>query len=118
MLYDRKAVQENLRNKDGQRVFYLTCSVTIPANGQTQVRLAMHREAHQDHTGSGKGRYGYDLLPTLDSSLTFTEQTASIENWDNIRIIGQNFGFDLKKGVTQVTLDPSEPYYWMDIRKK
>ena len=23
MLYDRKAVQENLRNKDGQRVFYL-----------------------------------------------------------------------------------------------
>lgn len=105
-------------NTAGQRVFYLTCSVTIPANGQTQVRLAMHREAHQDHTGSGKGRYGYDLLTTLDSSLTFTEQTASIANWDNIRIIGQNFGFDLKKGVTQVTLDPSEPYYWMDIRKK
>ena len=23
MLYDRKAVQENLRNKDGKRVFYL-----------------------------------------------------------------------------------------------
>lgn len=104
--------------ENGQRVMYLTFEVTVPAHGQAEVHAAMHRKAHSDFTGKNRDRAGYDLVTQLGSSLTFTEQRASISNWENYKILDQNFGFDLKRGITEVTLDPAVESYWMDVRKK
>ena len=105
------------QNTGGNRVFYLTFPVTVPAHGQTEVQAALHREAHRDYTGGGRDRDGYDLTTQLGSSLPFTQQRASLTNWAQIQILDQNFGFDPDRGVTEVTLDPAEAYYWMDVKK-
>ena len=62
------------------------------------------------------GLQGYDLATALGSALTFTGQTAALANTENIEIVRQNLGFDLENGVTEVTLDPAEPHYYLEIR--
>lgn len=42
---------------------------------------------------------------------------ASISGYDAIEIVSQNFGFDLQNRITEVTLDLSEPHYWLEVRK-
>ncbi|MBP3587867.1 MAG: hypothetical protein J6J51_02430, partial [Clostridia bacterium] len=108
----------NTRGPGGERVFYSVFSVTVPAHGQTEVSIAMHKQAHTDYTGRGAQRQGYDLVTQLGSSLTFTEQQASISNFENFAMIRQNFGFDPKHGITIVPLNPDVEYYWMDVQKR
>ena len=64
------------------------------------------------------GLQGYDFVTRLGSDLTFTEQRAALENTDGIQIQRQNFGFDLEKGVTEVTLDWKMEHYYLEIRPK
>ena len=45
----------------------------------------------------------------------YTAQTASLSGADGIRITGQNFGFDLAAGVTEVALDPEQDHYYLEI---
>lgn len=108
----------NTKGPGGERVFYSVFSLTVPAHGQTEVSIAMHKRAHTDYTGRGAQRQGYDLVTQLGSSLTFTGQLASISNFENFTILRQNFGFDPKHGVTTVLLDPKVDHYWMDVRKQ
>ena len=54
--------------------------------------------------------------PTLDSTLAFTAQTASVTHAENVQITGQNFGFDPENGVTEVKLDPNQPHYYLEIQ--
>ena len=37
---------------------------------------------------------------------------------DGIEIVRQNFGFDLEKGVTEVTLDLETEHYYLEIQAK
>ena len=104
--------------ENGMRVMYLTFPLTVPAHGQTEVSIAMHKQGHTDYTGRGAQRQGYDLVTRLGSSLTFTEQLASLSNFENFTILRQNFGFDPKHGVTTVLLDSKVDHYWMDVRKQ
>ena len=72
-----------------------------------------------DFACSGSDRrnlQGYDLMTTLDSTLTFTAQTASVTHAENVQITGQNFGFDPENGVTEVTLDLNQPHYYLEIQ--
>ena len=102
-----------------QRILYLTFELTVPAGASVTVDASMMREPHHSNPLGGKKYHqGYDMATTLGSSLTFTEQTASVSNTDAIRIIDQNFGFDLARGVTEVTLDTSIEHYWMKIRRR
>ena len=41
----------------------------------------------------------------------------SISRYDQIEIVAQNFGFDPANGITEVTLDLTQPHYWLEIRK-
>ena len=100
------------------RVMYMTFDVTIPANSTTCIDTTMTKDASIDYTGKNMQRNGYDMVTTLASPFTFTKQTASICNYDSIEILGQNFGFDIESGITQVELDLKEEHYWMDIKKK
>lgn len=100
------------------RVIYLSFPVTVPAGGSVAVTAAMTKEASIDFVGSLKDRNGYDMVTQLGSTLAFTAQYASIKSAELIEIADQNFGFDPANGITRVTLDPTQPHYWMDVRKK
>lgn len=101
------------------RVFYLEAQVTVPAGGSVTLTAEMTREGSYDfycaHT-ENRGIYGYDMVTRLGSNLTCTGQTAVLEDRGQIRIIRQNFGFDLENGVKQVTLDPSQEHYYLEIK--
>lgn len=100
------------------RVMYLTFDVTIPAGDNITIDATMIKEASIDYAGKNKHRNGYDMVTTLSSPFSFTKQTASITNFDDIVILDQNFGFDLENGITEVELDIKEEHYWMDVYKK
>ncbi|MBP3677620.1 MAG: hypothetical protein J6I97_04665 [Agathobacter sp.] len=100
------------------RVMYLTFDVTIPAGDSITVDATMVKEASMDFVGKNKHRNGYDMVTTLASPFTFTKQTASLSNFEDIIILDQNFGFDLENGITDVELDIKEEHYWMDVYKK
>ena len=100
------------------RVMYLSFDVTIPAGNSITVDATMVKEASIDFVGKNKHRNGYDMVTTLASPFTFTKQTASLTNFEDIVILDQNFGFDLENGITEVELDIKEEHYWMDVYKK
>lgn len=100
------------------RVMYLTFDVTIPAGESIAIDATMIKEASIDYVGKNTHRNGYDMVTALASPFTFTKQTASITNFNDLVILDQNFGFDLENGITEVELDVKEEHYWMDIYKK
>ena len=103
------------------RVLYLAVPVTVPAGGEVNITFELWKEPSFDYGCSGSehvGLQGYDLVTRLGSTLTFTEQLAALEHTENIQIQRQNFGFDLEKGVTEVTLTPEMEHYYLAIRPK
>ena len=99
------------------RVMYLTFDMILPAEGSVDVAMEMTKEASFDFIGESKKRNGYDMVTRLGSCLTFTGQTASVSNTEDIEIINQNFGFDPDNGVTKVELDLAQEHYYLEIRK-
>ena len=102
------------------RVFYLETTVTVPAGGSVEVTAEMTKAASFDFYGGRNenlGVYGYDLVTQLGSTLTFTGQTATLEDRGQIQIVRQNFGFDLENGGKTVTLDPAEEHYYLEVRR-
>ena len=110
---------ENLDVVNVSRILYLAAEVTVPAGGQLTVTAELRKEASYDfdcaHT-ENRGVRGYDLL-TEGNHLTITSQTAALEDWGQISIVRQNFGFDLAAGVRTVTLDPAQPHYYLEVRR-
>ena len=102
-----------------ERVLYLAFPVTVPAGGSVTVAASLWKEPSYDYGCSGSenvGLQGYDLVTGLGSTLDFTGQTTALVNTENIEIVRQNLGFDLENGVTEVTLDPAEPRYYLEVR--
>ena len=100
------------------RVMYLGFEVTVPAGGTATVSAQMIKQASYDFVGSNLGRDGYDCVTKLGSCLSFTEQTASISNYEYINIIRQNFGFNLENGIDRVALSENEEHYFIEVGKK
>ena len=104
-----------------ERVLYLAVPVTVPAESKVNITFSLWKEPSFDFGCSGSenvGLQGYDFVTRLGSDLTFTEQRAALENTDGIQIQRQNFGFDLERGVTEVTLDWKMEHYYLEIRPK
>ena len=101
------------------RVFYLEAELTIPAGGRVELAAEMKKRGSYDfycaHT-ENQGVYGYDMVTTLGSNLTCTEQTAVLEDRGQIEIIRQSFGFDLENGVRRVALDVGQEHYYLEVR--
>mgnify|MGYP006887309971 CR=1 FL=1 len=101
------------------RVLYLKTEVTVPTGGTAEVTARYWKAPSFDFACSGSDRrnlQGYDLMTTLDSTLAFTAQTASVTHVENVQITGQNFGFDPENGVTEVTLDLNQSHYYLEIQ--
>ena len=101
-----------------ERVIYLAFPLTIPAGETVEVSIVKHHKASVDYAGKLTDRDGYDMVTQLGSTLTYTTQYASLTSAELIEIMDQNFGFDPENGITRVSLDCTQPHYWMDIRKK
>ncbi len=107
--------------REMDRVFYLSFELFIPAGESITLEANMVKEGSFDYYGSGSDNMdtdGYDMVTRLGSNISFTEDTASIQDHGLIDIIRQNFGFDLEKGVRKVILDPAEERYYMEISPK
>ena len=103
------------------RVLYLAVPVTVPTGGKVDITFLLWKEPSFDFGCSGSenvGLQGYDFVSRLGSNLTFTQQRAVLANTDSIQIERQNFGFDLEKGVTAVTLDLETEHYYLEIQHK
>ena len=103
-----------------KRVMYLRFDVTIPANASVDICAKMVKPASQNFIclhEEDANYNGYDMVTQLGSSLSFTNQTASISHTDYIEILDQNFGFDLENGITKVKLDIRQEHYFLDVTK-
>ncbi len=101
-----------------RRVMYLRFDVTVPAGGSVEICARMRKQASRDHMGKGMNVHGYDLATQLGSTLSFTQQSASVRSTDAVEIVANNFGFDPDGGVNDVVLDPEMEHYWMQVKKK
>ena len=103
------------------RVFWLEAEITVPANGSVTLVSSARKEASFDYACAGtenKGVKGFDLVTRLASSLTFTGQSAHLEDRGLIDIVRQNFGFDPENGILDVTLDENTPHYYLEVKRK
>ena len=102
------------------RVCYLRAKITIPAGGSVTLSAEMAKPASFDyycaHT-ENQGVYGYDMVTRLGSTLTFTGQSAALEDRGQIEIVRQNFGFDLERGVRTVELDADTEHYYLEVKR-
>ena len=116
--YDTGMLEEIFSDvNSGERIIYFAFDAVIPAGGSVSVKAAMLRDESCDFIGKDRGRDGYDMASRLGSNIGFTRAGASISGYDEIEIVQQNFGFDIKNGVTQVSLDLNEPHYYLEVRK-
>ena len=102
------------------RVFYLEAEVTIPAGESVILTAEMLKAASFDfNCANTKNRdvYGYDMMTELGSKLLCTGQSAHLEDRGQIKIVRQNFGFDLKTGVKTVELDRLEEHYYLEVKR-
>lgn len=100
------------------RMMYLLFPVELQPGQTVTVDACYVQEPSYDISGPKAYREGYDMATKLGSDLTFTALGASVSNTDPIEIREQNFGFDLKRGVTEVSLDLETERYYMVVRLK
>ncbi len=101
------------------RVLYLAAEITVPAGGSVVISARSLKRPSYDFACTGSdnvGVLGYELATSLGSSLDFTEQSASLVNYEKVELVRQNFGFDLAAGITSVSLDPAVEHYYIEVR--
>lgn len=120
--YDFGMLEDYLsEGRSVKRVFYLAFDVTVPADTSVDIAAHMTKEGSFNYYGGGKevsGFEGYELAVDLGSTLSFSEQWASIQGAEYIEILDQNFGFDPGNGIGRVQLDPTVSCYWLQVCKK
>ena len=96
------------------RMLYWVFDVEIPSDGVV-VEVVYHQE--MSHEGKGKQALseGVDLAVRLGSVLQFNALSASVQNTEKVRLVDQNFGFDLASGVCSVELDTQAERYYMKV---
>ena len=102
------------------RVFYLRAEVTIPAGASVNLAAKLTKQASFDYHCAGtenRGVSGYDAVTALGSNLTFTSQSAKLEDREQIAIVRENFGFDLENGITEVELDLATEHYYLEVKR-
>lgn len=101
-----------------EQLIYSTFSLTLAPGETAAVTVRYQQNGSLDNGGFFCRRDGFDLATKLGSSLTFTAQSAALSGAENIRILDQNFGFDLEKGVTEVILNMDTERYYLTVTGK
>ena len=111
---------EDLRSQILQedRVLYLRFTAFIPAGESVEVEAKLAKYPSHDFQGPQKERRGFDLAGKLGSRIGFTKLEAAITGAEFITILRQDFGFDPKKGLLEVALDPNGEHWYIDVAGK
>ncbi len=105
---------------NGARVFWLEAEVTVPAGETVTLEAHLTQTASYNYTDYSDSLLGFDLLLGAGSNLTVTETAVTLatpygdQDWD---IYAQNYGFDLEGGVSTVTLEGEENYYYLELNQ-
>ena len=111
--------QEGLDDDTGEYLYYARFQVTVPANGTLKLSAQMEKAGSWMLDGDADGGYrGYEILPTLGSSLNFQSVQVTLKNYEYIEITDQNCGLELTQNVTSVELNPKDPEYYLNVTKK
>ncbi len=100
------------------RVMWLEAKITVPANGSVTLTAELTKEGSSNPYASRHSIAGaseYELATRVGSCLTFTGQSATLEDAGKVELVRQNFGFDPEKG--QKTVDLTEEIYFLAVRK-
>jgi len=111
---------ESLDFENVERVFYLEAEVAVPSDKPISLTASMAKAASFDfHCANteNRGISGYDMVTELGSNLACKEQTATLLDHGQIKIIRQNFGFDLENGMNTVSLDPAVEHYYLEVKR-
>jgi len=98
------------------RMMYLVFPVELEPGQSVTVEASFIQEPSFDNSGPKHYREGYELATKLGSDLGFTHLSSSLSNTASIELGEQNFGFDLEKGITDVTLELSVERYYLEVR--
>ena len=107
-----------------RRIFCRTFQVTIPANGSVRISVCQKKypsktvQDSPEAQENGEGADGYDMVTTMGTQLPITQLRSVLTNYDAVEIKDQNFGFVPEQGITEVTLDPGKPEYYINVVKK
>ena len=105
-----------------ERVMYLKTQLTIPAGQSVKLESRFPKNGSYDfgrmRREKDKDIWSYDMMTRLGSGLDFTVQKASLDLPQIYEIARQNFGFDIAKNITEVTLNLNEERYYLEIRRK
>lgn len=103
-----------------ERVCWLQAEVTIPAGETAAITAVLTKPASFDYYCAHSENHnvkGYDMVTQLGSTLSFSDQSATLIDHDLIEIVRQNFGFDLAAGIKTVELDPAAEHYYLEVRR-
>ncbi len=125
-IWDYQEPFEQIRLIDGlfydvitePRMMYLVFPVELGAGESITVEASYIQEPSRDISGPKNYREGYDLATKLGSNLNFTVLTSSLSNTNLIELGKENFGFDLKNGITEVNLDLQIEHYYLEVKIK
>jgi len=98
--------------------YLLRDTITVPAGESITVRFEYNRigKYWEEPEEMYKGIFGYDNTPNLGTNITFTGQSAAIEDNGYIEIVDQNYGFDLENNIREVELELDTEKYYMYVR--
>ena len=100
------------------RIMYVSFKASIPANGKTSIKAEMYKSSSSYYPYGNMNTTGYDMVTQTGSNLSFTKQTASVSDTEYVKIVRQDFGFDIQNGVDSVELDPNIPHYYIEVSRK
>jgi len=97
------------------RVMYVTCDAVIPAGKSITVVSDFIKHPSHDYYTQGRSAavYGFDMAVSLGTRLSFSKQTAGIVLPADVKIVSQNFGFDVAAGIT--TIELTGEHYYLEV---
>lgn len=99
-----------------QRVFYMAFEITIPAGGSVTVSAQQTRSgAHNFNMKDSAAGFGYDLLTTAGSGISFARATVSVELGSGMLITADSMGLAGENGVLEAELAPTDEHYYLTV---
>ena len=106
--------------RQAKRVFWAAFELELAADQTLAVTMESYKKGSFDFYGkTHQARvYGYDLLTDLSLALALETTTAEIKDYGRVKILRQNFGFDLEQNIRSVELSRDIPHYYMEVQAK
>lgn len=110
--YLKDLASEGLKDTQGY-TSWINCygiTVAIPAGESTEIQIEISRTPEFKRNTALQS---YSFMQNLNGHLNFSSVKAVLSGSENLELGKQNFGFDLKGGKKEVSLDPKKDRYYL-----